>query len=128
MIDVGVTAQVSHTTDGSTTAVAMRSGDVEVLATPKVVALVEEAAVAAVASALGQGETSVGTAIDIEHLAPTPLGGTVVAMATVSWVDQRRIGFDVVVRDDAKVVARGSHTRVIVDRDRFLASAGVSAI
>jgi predicted thioesterase len=49
-------------------------------------------------------------------------------MATVSWVDQRRIGFDVVVRDGAKVVARGSHTRVIVDRDRFLASAGVSAV
>jgi fluoroacetyl-CoA thioesterase len=128
MIDVGLTAQVAHTTDGSSTAVAMGSGDVAVLATPKVVALVEEAAVAALASALGQGETSVGTAIDLEHLAPTPLGGSVTAMATVSWVDVRRIGFDVVVRDDAKVVARGSHTRVIVDRDRFLASAGVTAV
>lgn len=128
MIDVGLTAQVAHTTDHSSTAIAMGSGDVAVLATPKVVALVEEAAVAALVPVLGQGETSVGTTVDIEHLAPTPLGGSVTAMATISWVDQRRIGFDVVVRDDAKVVARGTHTRVIVDRDRFAASAGVSAV
>jgi predicted thioesterase len=128
MIDVGLTALVVHTTVDSSTAIAMGSGDVAVLSTPKVVALVEEAAVAALAAVLGRGETSVGTTVDIEHLAPTPLGGSVTAMATVSWVDQRRIGFDVVVRDDAKVVARGTHTRVIVDRDRFMASAGVPAV
>src|SRR5205823_228214 len=101
-----------------------RSGDVPVLATPRVVALCEEAACAALAGSLEPGSTSVGTWIELDHLAPSPIGLEVVAEAALRHADGRRLEFDVIVSQGAEVVARGRHRRQVVDRARFLGRLG----
>jgi predicted thioesterase len=120
MVDVGATADIRFTANEAATAAALGSGDMAVLGTPKVVALCEEAAVAAVAGSLDDGSTTVGTAISINHRSPTAVGRTVVATAAVTSVDRRKLEFAVSVADGDLTVADGSHTRVIVDRERFL--------
>ncbi len=120
MVEPGNTASITFRTDQAATAIALGSGDLPVLGTPKVVALVEQAAVAAIAGHLEAGSTSVGTYVSLDHLAPTPVGGTVVAIATVVGVEGPTATFEVTVTDAGKVVARGSHTRFIVDRHRFM--------
>jgi len=120
MIDVGATGEISFVVDEFTTAVALGSGDIPVLGTPKVVALCEEAAVAAITRSLAAGATTVGTNIALDHLAATAVGRSVVASAVVVAVDRRRLEFKVSVSEGDRVVARGTHKRFIVDRDRFL--------
>lgn len=105
------------------TAVALRSGSLLVLATPRVVALVEEASVVAVGSALEDGQTTVGMKVQLDHLAPTAVGRTVVAESTIEAINGRRISFQVSVTDDRGLVAVGRVTRVIVDVDRFMSKA-----
>ena len=105
------------------TAVAMGSGDVPVLATPRVVAWMEAAAVAAL-HGLPDHLTSVGIHLSVDHSAPTLEGATVRALAQVRAVADRTVEFDIRAFDGENVIAGGTHTRVIVDRDRFLARAG----
>lgn len=119
MIDEGVSATIALTVSRADTAVALGSGDVTVLGTPRIVALCEEAAVAALAGLLPEGATSVGTNITIDHLAATRVGGAVTANAIVSAVDGREIAFALEVTEGDTVVARGAHTRVVIDRKRF---------
>lgn len=102
------------------TAVAAGSGDVLVLSTPRIVALCEEAAVAAVAGMLPEGETTVGMRIQLDHLSPTAIGETVTAAARLEKVEGRRLKFSVSVSDQRGLVAAGKVTRVVVERDRFL--------
>ena len=102
------------------TAGAMRSGDVDVLGTPRVVALCEEATVKALAGRLQPTETSVGIRIQLDHLAPTAVGQRIVAEAKLERIEGRRLKFAVSVIDDRGLVAAGRVTRVVVDRDRFL--------
>lgn len=116
---LGDTATVQFTVAEDSTALALGSGDVEVLGTPKVVALCEEAAVAAIADHLPAGSTTVGTRIEIDHSAPTAVGGAVSATARVTTVNGRSISFDLSVVEGASEVASGRHTRAIVDRARF---------
>lgn len=122
MIPEGTTASISRVVMAADTAVALGSGDVDVLGTPRVVALCEEAAVAALAGLLPEGSTTVGTSIALDHLAATPVGGSVVASATVTGVDGRMVAFSVSVVDGDTVAARGVHTRAVVNRERFDAS------
>ena len=105
------------------TAVALRSGEVEVLATPRLLALCEEAAFTSVAPQLGAGLTTVGMKVQLDHLAPSAVGHRVVAEAVVEKVNGRRILFTVSVSDDRGLVAVGRVTRVIVDAEHFLAKA-----
>jgi predicted thioesterase len=105
------------------TAVAWRSGDVEVLGTPRVVSLAEEASVRAIADELAEGTTSVGYRVQLDHLAPTAIGGEVRAEATLETIESRRLTFRVAVSDAHGLVAAGRLTRVVVDRARFLESA-----
>ncbi|GMQ98617.1 MAG: thioesterase family protein [Acidimicrobiia bacterium] len=119
MIEPGLSAAISFTTDETSTAIALRSGDVAVLGTPKVVALIEEAAVAALAGQLPDESTTVGTHIAIDHLKATPVGETVVATATVSAVQGRVITITATVTEGDAVVAKATHTRFIVDRKTF---------
>lgn len=116
----GRKASVSLEVGPEDTAIAMGSGDVPVLASPRVVALAEQAAVRALGSCLPQGKTSVGAWVEMEHLQPTPVGGTVTAEATMLGVHGRRLEFSVTVHDDAGAeVAHLRHRRVIVSRARF---------
>lgn len=122
MIAEGTSGSVSLTVGVVDTAVALGSGDVHVLGTPRIVALCEEAAVVALAGLLPDGSTSVGTNINIDHLAATPVGRTVDAVASVTTVDRRRIVLSLLVMDGESVAARGAHTRVIVNREEFEAA------
>ncbi|MGH2654081.1 MAG: thioesterase family protein [Actinomycetota bacterium] len=123
MLEPGRQATVEETVTEDMTADRLGSGDVPVLGTPAVLALVEAAAVAAVADELEPGTTTVGASVSLDHLAPTPVGGTVTATAALAQVESRRLTFRFEVTDAAGPVARGEHVRVIVDRDRFLGSA-----
>lgn len=109
-------------TDGDT-AIALGSGDVPVLATPRVIAWLEAATVRAAAPLLQQGQTTVGTAIRVEHLRATPVGGAVTVAAQARDPVGRRITFTVRATDAAgELVASGEIDRVIVDRSRFVES------
>lgn len=123
MLEPGRQATVEETVTEDMTADRLGSGDIPVLGTPAVLALVEAAAVAAAADGLEPGSTTVGASVHLDHLAPTPLGGTVTATAALAEVDGRRLTFRFEVMDAAGPVARGEHVRVIVDRERFLGSA-----
>ena len=119
----GMTATVTMSVSDADTAIALRSGDVPVLATPRVVSLAEEAAVQAVGDALAEGETTVGYRVQLDHLAPTAVGGQVDAEAMLETVEGRRLTFRVSVNDGRGLVAAGRITRVIVERSRFLEKA-----
>ena len=116
----GLSASVELVVTAEDTASALRSGSVDVLATPRVVALCEEATCLAVRDHLGDGETTVGMRVQLDHLAPTHVGSTVKAEATLEKVASRRLTFAVSVSDDAGLIAAGKITRVLVDATRFL--------
>lgn len=101
-------------------AVNIKSGDLRVLATPRMVALMEQSAAALVAPHLDEGITTVGTALTIAHTAPTVEGRTVTAEATLLETDGRRFVFAVAAFDDAGEIGRGTHERVSVKSDRFM--------
>jgi fluoroacetyl-CoA thioesterase len=103
------------------TALALGSGDVPVLGTPVLLALAEGACVDAIREDLPDGETSVGTWAEIEHLKATPVGHEVCAHATLIGHHGRRLEFNVMIEDGGVTVAKVRHRRVLVDRDRFLA-------
>jgi predicted thioesterase len=102
------------------TARSLRSGPVEVLGTPRLVALLEEATVDAVDGYLDSGSTTVGMRVQVDHLQPTPVGAEVLAEAYLDKIEGRRITFTVTASDSGGLVAAGKVTRVVVDVDRFM--------
>lgn len=119
-LEPGLVARVALTVAKEDTAAALGTGDVPVLATPRVVILAEEATVLAVRGNLGKGLTTVGYRVQLDHLAPAPIGATVEAEAILESVEGRRLTFRVSVNDGRGLVAAGRITRVVVDRERFL--------
>ena len=119
----GLSAEVELVVSDDDTAIAIRSGEVPVLGTPRVVALCEEATVAALVGRLGPGETSVGHSVQLDHVAPTRVGTAVKAEATLLKVNGRKLVFSVSVTDARGLIAAGKITRVIVDTDRFMEKA-----
>ena len=120
----GLEAAFRYVVTGADTAAAIGSGAVPVLATPRVLALAERATVAAVAGALGAGATTVGTRVELDHLAPSPVGAELSVRAVLERVDGRRLQFAVRLIDGDRVVARGLVTRVVVDAAAFVRDAG----
>lgn len=118
-VEAGVSAAVALTVGQQDLATALRSGEVAVLATPRVLALAEEAAVVAIRGQLAAHETSVGAWVELAHLRPTRAGATVVAHAQLVAVDGRRLEFAFRVTEGEAEVARGRHRRVVVDRTGF---------
>lgn len=96
------------------------SGDLDVFATPGMVALMENAALCAVASHLPEGTTTVGAHIQTSHVRPTSLGEEVEATARLEAVEGRKLTFQVVARDAAGIIGEGTHIRYVVDKDKFL--------
>lgn len=101
------------------TALAMHCGDVPVLATPRVLALAEQAAVEALGACLPEGKTSVGAWVELEHLVPSRVGDTVTAEAVLLGVHGRRLEFSISVTTDGEEIAHLRHHRVLVSRSRF---------
>ncbi len=122
-VRTGLSATVELETTDADTAIAAHSGDVPVLSTPRIIALVEQCAVAAVAGELAEGRTSVGVRVQLEHVSPTAVGRTVRAEACLEKVEGHRLMFNVSVHDDRGLVAAGKVTRVTVDREQFLKKA-----
>lgn len=102
------------------TARALGSGDVDVLGTPRLVALLEEATLDAVNGCLDAGSTTVGMRVQVDHLQPTPVGAEVLAEAYLDKIEGRRITFTVTASDSGGLVAAGKVTRVVVDVNRFM--------
>ncbi|GAB6987269.1 thioesterase family protein [Nocardioides pyridinolyticus] len=94
-------------------------GDYQIFSTPDLVLLLEAAAIEALAPHLPEGQSSVGTTIDIAHSAATLKGQTVVCTATVTEVDRRRVVFDIVATDEFDTVCTGKHERFVVDLEKF---------
>jgi len=118
---VGKTATVTTVVTEKNTAMAVGSGSLAVFATPMMVALMEQAACECLAGKLAAGDTSVGTQINVAHLAASNVGAEVSATATITAVDGRKISFNVIAYEGEKEIGKGTHERFIVGEERFLA-------
>jgi predicted thioesterase len=119
----GLTATIERTVTEADTAVSVGSGSLPVLGTPVLLAWCEAATCAAVERSLAEGQTTVGTRVTVEHLAPSPVGAVVRISAGTTHVDGKLVRFSVAVRQQGKLVGSGEVTRVVVDEQRFLARA-----
>ncbi|MBQ6063373.1 MAG: thioesterase family protein [Prevotella sp.] len=121
MIQLGQAHTSVLTVEEIHTAAHIGSGDMNVLATPIMVALMENAAMLAVDQELPPEQTTVGAFIQCTHCKPSPLGAEIIATAQLTNIDGRKLDFHVVAMQDDTIIGEGEHTRYIVDRDRFLA-------
>ncbi len=119
-VSVGLKGQFEVEVTDSLTAESMGSGGLTVYATPALVAALERAAVAAIEAYLGEDETSVGTYIELVHIAASPLGAIITAEAEVTAIDGRQLLFTVTAHDEHELIGKGSHRRVIVKAERFM--------
>lgn len=119
-IEIGLKGIASTMVEREDTAKEVGSGDLLVYATPCMVALMEGAACEAIADFLPDGQTSVGTELNIMHTSATPVGLEVRAEAEVSAVEGKKISFSIKVFDEAGEIGSGTHTRVLVNSQKFL--------
>ncbi len=118
----GLTGSAEHVVTEADTAASLGSGDLAVLGTPRLLAWLEEATCAAIATYVRADESSVGTRMNLEHVRATPVGGTVVTRCELVHVDGRLLRFQVeAAQPDGVMLAHGEVTRVIVATARFLA-------
>lgn len=119
-MNIGTSYTSTTTVNSTNTAAALGSGDMDVFATPAMVALMENAAMNAVAPHLAEGQTTVGTQITTSHIKASALGATITATAVLTAVDGRSLTFAITARDGENIIGEGVHTRFVVDRERFL--------
>ncbi len=122
-IEAGTKHEVRKTVTSEITAAEMGSGSLAVFATPAMVALMEQAASELCEKYTEDGITTVGTALNIQHLAATAVGAEVRAVATVTSCDGRRVTFDVEAYDNAGLVGKGTHERFSIKSDKFMLKA-----
>lgn len=119
-IRVGLIGEAYTTVSESETARKLGSGSLDVYATPAMIALMEQAAVTAVDSALESTHASVGIEINVRHIAATPIGEQITAMAEITHVDGKRVRLEVRAWDEQEMIGEGSHMRYIIDIDQFM--------
>lgn len=121
MLEKGLSAQSRTSVRAENTALRMGSGDLEVFATPSMVALMEHAAMTAVADELPEGSTTVGAEMNVTHIKPSGMGAEITATAVLTEVEGRKLTFNVGARDAAGMIGEGVHIRYVVDRAKFMA-------
>ena len=121
MLEIGMQHSATATVTQDMTAAAMKSGLVPVLATPILVALLENTCLECVAPALEEGQTTVGTQVNVSHQAATPVGMEVRLSCTLTEIDRRRLVFAVEAWDACECISKGTHERFIVSMDKFIA-------
>ena len=126
-IEAGLVGEVEIVVQPGDTAAALGNTGVDVLATPRLVSLLELAAIRAVETQLPPGAGTVGTRIDVRHLAATPVGMRATIRATLREVDGRRFVFDIEGHDEVERIVEGTHERFQIDRARFLARIAAKA-
>jgi fluoroacetyl-CoA thioesterase len=119
-LEPGLTGESTTTVVHENTAAHVGAGGVEVFATPMMIALMEQAAWQSVANSLDPGYVTVGTSVNVRHLAATPIGQRVRAIAELMQIDGRRLVFKVEAYDEKQKIGEGQHERFIVNLDRFL--------
>ena len=119
MLEVGMKYEIDRVVTENDTAAKAASGSVEVLATPVMIAWMEEASLHLAQKGLEDGLTTVGTEVNIKHLKGTLVGKTVKVLSVLKEIDRKRLVFDVEVVEDGVVVGSGSHTRFIIDTAKF---------
>lgn len=119
-ITIGIRGSASALVEKEDTAQVVGSGDLLVYATPCMVALMEGAACESIAPFLGEGESSVGTRMDVAHTSATPVGMEVRAESVVTAVDGRKVTFEILAFDEVGEIGRATHERVVIKTDRFL--------
>lgn len=123
IVEVGMTGSAETLVERADTAQEVGSGSLLVYATPCMVALMEGAACNTLEGKLAEGETSVGTRMDVQHLAATPVGMEVRAESRLTAVDGRRLTFEITAFDEAGEIGKATHERVVVKTERFLEKA-----
>ncbi len=119
-VTVGLQESSRLTVGANDTARAMGSGSLDVLATPRLIALMENAAMNAVAPQLPEGITTVGVKMDMEHLRPSALGREVIAQARLQAVEGKRFVFSLEAKQGEEIIGKASHIRVAVDAEKFM--------
>ena len=120
MLQTGIKGKIELTVTKDKCAGAIGSGELDVFATPSMIALIEEAAWKSVVPYLQPGEGPVGTALDVRHVAATPVGLQVTCETELTLVDRRRLVFDVKVYDAFGLVGEGTHERFIIQYEKFM--------
>ena len=124
MVQVGQSATATVTVTESNIAKTMKSGSLEVFATPAMCALMEEAAQAAVQPELNDDEGTVGISLSISHDAPSPMGTTITATATVTAVEGRKTSFAIEASDGVGIIGKGTHERFVINNEKFMTKVG----
>lgn len=124
MLTEGLQHTVTVSVTTSDTALAMGSGDMPVLATPALVALMENAAMLTVSHLLPEDSTTIGGFIEVSHLAPSTVGSTVTATATLVGIKGRKLSFSIEAFEGEKPIGKATHIRFIVERSKFISSIG----
>lgn len=122
-MEIGIKGRVETVVDNSNTAKFVGSGELEVFATPNMIALMEQAAQASVAPHLEEGQGTVGTSLNVTHDAATPIGMKVWAESELIEIDRRRLVFDVKAYDECGLIGQGRHERFIINNEKFIAKA-----
>lgn len=122
-METAITGRQTITVTEDKTAAVMGSGELAVFATPAMIALMENTASKSVADALEPGQGTVGTLIDVKHVAATPVGMEVTCETKLVEVDRKRLVFEVKAYDAAGVIGEGMHERFIIDNEKFMAKA-----
>jgi len=120
MIQEGLTYTSRLTVGEGDTAIALGSGDMPVLATPRMMALMENAAMLAVAPELEDGCTTVGGHIESSHVKPSAIGKEVTATATLTKIEGKKLYFNVIAEMDEVIIGEGTHLRFIVNKEKFM--------
>ena len=123
MLETGIKGFREITVKDTLTARRFGSGELDVYATPAMIALAEETALKSVADRLEPGQGTVGTRVDIAHLAATPLGMKVRCETELIEIDRRKLTFAVRVSDEVEKIAEGTHERFVIDNEKFLKKA-----
>jgi predicted thioesterase len=117
---IGIIGNAETLVDSSNTAKAMGSGDLEVFATPSMIALMEKAATQAVSEYLPEDSSTVGTMINVKHIAATPVGMNIAAQATLIVAEGKRLLFSVEAFDGKDKIGEGQHERFIINVEKFM--------
>ncbi|MFR1518401.1 MAG: thioesterase family protein [Clostridia bacterium] len=120
MLETGIKGEQILTVDRTNTADAYGSGELPVFATPAMIALMEYTASQSVAEKLADGQSTVGTRVDVRHVAATPVGMQVTCVSELAEIDRNRLVFRVKALDACGVIGEGIHERFIIEKEKFL--------
>lgn len=127
-MEIGIKGRAETVVNHENTAKFVGSGELEVFATPQMIALMEQAAASSVAPQLEEGQGTVGTLLNVSHDAATPLGMKVWAETELVEIDRRRLVFEVKAFDECGLIGKGKHERFIISNDKFLAKVNAKGV